>query len=88
MRLFAKFFIITLLMLAISSESILAAEKWSGNDVVVGDKIKELSGTEAKEPLINFSGDLGLFVFAIGGFSAGVIVGYQGRKLFVEKKGE
>lgn len=88
MRGFVKLFMITLLMLTISSGSILAADKWSGNDVVVGDKIKELSGTEAKEPIISFSGDLGLFVFAIGGFSAGVIVGYQWRKLFVEKKGD
>jgi hypothetical protein len=78
---------LTLMLILLSTKTpALAVDKWSGNDVVVGEKIKDISGTEAADPIINLTGDLGLFVFAIGGFAAGTIVGYQWRKLFGEKK--
>lgn len=88
MKKLIKLLMISIIIILISCGSVMGAEKWSGNDVVVGNKIKEISGTEAKKPIINLSGDLGLFVFALGGFAAGVIVGYQWRKVFFEKKGD
>lgn len=88
MRHISRILIMTLLMLFLVNSVCLGAEKWSGNDVVVGNKLNELSGTKASKPILNFSGDLGLFVFAIGGFTAGVVVGYQWRKIFIEKKEE
>jgi hypothetical protein len=77
-----------MLILPSSTTPALGVDKWSGNDVIVGEKIKDISGTDPADPIINLTGDLGLFVFAIGGFAAGTIVGYQWRKLFGEKKGD
>ncbi|MFA5881481.1 MAG: hypothetical protein WC834_04725 [Eubacteriales bacterium] len=63
-----------------------AEQKWEGTDDLVDRKMEEVSGVFAKEPLIDISeGNLGLFLFAAGGFTAGTIFGYQWRKLFGEK---
>lgn len=67
---------------------VLAADKWQGTDDLVDSKMQEVSGVSAKEPLIDISqGNLGLFLFAAGGFGAGLITGYQWRKIFGEKAG-
>ncbi len=58
--------------------------KWRGTDVVI-EEVLQRYGARAKEPLINTNqGDLILFVFALGGVSAGFVLGYQGRRVFVE----
>lgn len=65
-----------------------ADEKWLGTDDLVDQKMSEANGPEAREPLIDISeGNLGLFLFAAGGFGAGAIIGYQWRKIFGEKAG-
>ena len=63
-------------------------EKWLGTDDLVDKKMEEVTGVAAKEPLLGIEGNLGLFVFAVGGFAAGTVVGYQWRKIFSEKAGE
>lgn len=64
-----------------------AGEQWQGTDVVV-EKILQEYGAQPRDPLINTDqGDLILFVFALGGFAAGLLVGYHGRRLFVEREG-
>lgn len=61
-----------------------AAEKWQGTDVVI-ERVLARYGARARDPLINTDqGDLILFVFALGGLVAGLVIGYQGRRLFVE----
>lgn len=60
--------------------------KWSGMDESVIEKYAEESGRTPAEPLIPVEeGDLLLFLFAIGGFFSGCLVGYLWRKLFGEK---
>ena len=67
----------------------LAAEKWQGTDDLVDSKMQKVTGVAAREPLIDISeGNLGLFIFAAGGFAAGTLFGYQWRKLFSEKAGQ
>lgn len=66
-----------------------AGDKWQGTDDLVDRKMQEVTGVQAKEPLIDISqGNLGLFLFAAGGFAAGILFGYQWRKIFVEKAGK
>jgi len=66
-----------------------AEDKWQGTDDLVDSKMKEVAGVEAREPLIDISqGNLGLFIFTIGGFAAGTLFGYYWRKLFSEKAGK
>lgn len=63
-------------------------EKWLGTDDLVDSKMKQITGVSAKKPLIDINqGNLGLFVFTVGGFSAGAIFGYQWRRIFHEKAG-
>lgn len=65
-----------------------AAQNWAGTDDLIDKKMTETAGVSAREPLIDLSqGNLGLFLFAAGGFGAGAVVGYQWRKLFVERAG-
>lgn len=66
-----------------------AEERWLGTDDLVDSKMQEISGVEAKEPLIDISeGNLGLFIFTIGGFAAGTLFGYYWRKILTEKAGK
>lgn len=65
-----------------------AGKTWQGTDDLVDRKMTEIAGVSARQPLIDISkGNLGLFLFASGGFSAGAVAGYQWRKLFVERAG-
>ncbi len=65
-----------------------AGEKWQGTDDLVDRKMEEVAGVTAREPLIDISeGNLGLFIFAAGGFVAGTVFGYYWRKIFCEKAG-
>lgn len=65
-----------------------AGQNWEGTDDMVDRKMTELAGVSAREPLIDISqGNLGLFLFAAGGFGAGAVAGYQWRKLFLERAG-
>lgn len=63
-----------------------AGEQWQGTDDLVDHKMGEMTGVTASEPLIDIGqGNLGLFIFAAGGFAAGTVFGYQWRKIFGEK---
>jgi len=63
-----------------------AGEQWQGTDDLVDRKMGEMTGVTASEPLIDIAqGNLGLFLFAAGGFVAGTVFGYQWRKIFGEK---
>jgi ABC-type cobalt transport system substrate-binding protein len=77
-----------LLLLAISSLSAAASEKWSGVDKTVVEKIANEQGREARRPLINTDqGDLLLFVFLIAGGVGGFAAGYFWKTLLVNKAG-
>lgn len=59
------------------------AEKWQGTDDLLDQKMQEITGVQAKKPIIDITqGNLGFFVFAVGGFTAGTVFGYQWRKIF------
>ena len=64
-----------------------SAEKWTGVDESVIEKIAKEHGREAKEPLINpDKGDLLLFVFLLAGTIGGFAAGYYWRSLTEKKK--
>lgn len=64
------------------------ANNYQGTDDLIDAKMRQTAGVGAKAPLIDISkGNIGLFVFAVGGFAAGTIVGYYWRKIFNEKAG-
>jgi ABC-type cobalt transport system substrate-binding protein len=64
-----------------------SAEKWTGVDESVIEKIAKEHGREAKEPLINTDkGDLLLFVFLLAGTIGGFAAGYYWRSLIEKKK--
>ncbi|MFZ5640080.1 MAG: hypothetical protein ACOY4Q_05275 [Bacillota bacterium] len=66
-----------------------AGEKYLGTDDLVDRKMQEVAGVSAGEPLIDLNqGNLGLFIFAAGGFAAGAVCGYYWRKIFGEKAGK
>lgn len=68
--------------------AVLAGQKWQGTDDLLDSKMKQITGVAAKEPLVDLNkGNLGLFLFAAGGFTAGTVVGYQWRRIFHEKVG-
>jgi len=50
------------------------------------EKVAKEHGREAKEPLINIEGDIGLFVFLIAGALGGFAAGYYWRTLMDQKK--
>lgn len=82
-----KFFLIVIFCLIVPVTAY-AGQNWEGTDDLVDQKMTERAGVSAREPLIDISqGNLGLFLFAAGGFGAGAVVGYQWRKLFVERAG-
>lgn len=61
--------------------------KWRGTDQVIEELLQQY-GIQARDPYINTDqGDFILFVFALGGLVAGLVIGYQGRRLFVEMEG-
>ena len=61
--------------------------KWRGTDKVI-EEVLQKYGARAREPFINTDqGDLILFVFSLGGLAAGLVIGYQGRRIFVEMEG-
>ena len=63
-----------------------AAEKWTGVDEAVVEKVAREHGREAREPLINTDrGDLLLFVFLLAGAAGGFAAGYWWRALATEK---
>lgn len=62
------------------------AEKWTGVDEAVVEKVAKEHGREAREPLINVEGDLGLFLFLIAGAVGGFAGGYYFRTLVDHKK--
>ena len=86
-RIFAVVF--SLIFILAFPFTVLATEKWKGTDDLVDQKMQKVTGVAAREPLIDISeGNLGLFIFAVGGFASGTLFGYQWRKLFSEKAGQ
>lgn len=82
-----KLFLIVMFCLIVPV-NVYAGQNWEGTDDLVDQKMTEVAGVSAREPLIDISqGNLGLFLFAAGGFGAGAVAGYQWRKLFVERAG-
>ena len=64
-----------------------AAEKWTGVDETVIEKIAKEHGRQAREPFINTDkGDLLLFVFLLAGAIGGFAAGYSWRKLIETKQ--
>lgn len=62
---------------------------WVGVDEAVVEKVAKEHGREAHEPLINTDqGDMLLFVFLLGGASAGFMGGYYWRMLTEKPKGQ
>ncbi|MFQ5964248.1 MAG: hypothetical protein ACE5KZ_08200 [Candidatus Scalinduaceae bacterium] len=62
-------------------------QKWTGIDVSIVGKYAEKYGHPPRKPYINTDqGDLLLFVFTVAGLVGGLIIGYNFRKLFIEKK--
>lgn len=84
----AGILIIYLLLFADSHFAFAQADKWSGVDKGVVEKVAEEHGRTAWKPFINTDqGDLLLFVFLLAGTAGGFIMGFYWRKLFVEKEG-
>ncbi|MEK7868090.1 MAG: energy-coupling factor ABC transporter permease, partial [Candidatus Omnitrophota bacterium] len=81
-------FLIALLLFANSHFAFAEKEaKWSGVDENVVEKVAKEHGRTAWTPFINTDqGDLLLFVFLLAGAAGGFVMGYNFRKLFVEKK--
>jgi cobalt/nickel transport system permease protein len=63
-----------------------AAAPWPGVDEAVVEKVAKEHGREAREPLINIEGDIGLFVFLVAGALGGFAAGYYWRTLMDQKK--
>jgi len=64
-----------------------AAEKWSGVDEAVIEKIAKEHGRETTGPLIDTShGDLLLFLFLLAGAAGGFAAGYYWRTLMDQAK--
>lgn len=79
--------LITMSLVMGAAGAVQGEERWQGTDVLV-EKIAKEYGAQPRDPLINTDqGDLILFVFALGGFVSGLVAGYHGRRLFVEKEG-
>lgn len=79
---------VALIILAVWTVPALGAGKYLGTDDLIDKTMQKEAGIKARKPLINLSqGNLGLFVFAVGGFAAGTVTGYYWRKIFAEKAG-
>ena len=62
------------------------ADKWTGVDESVVEKVAQEQGRKAWGPIINTDqGDLLLFVFLLAGAVGGFIAGYYWRILMVER---
>lgn len=62
---------------------------WSGMDESVVEAFAAEHGREASGPVLPVEeGDILLFLFCLGGFAAGVVVGYLWRKVLVESPGK
>lgn len=63
-----------------------AYAKWSGVDENVVEKVALEHGRPAWKPFINTDqGDLLLFAFLLAGVIGGFVLGYNWRRLFIEK---
>lgn len=82
----AKIICVTLIFLLTAACPVFAQNKWAGVDENVVEKIAEEHGRAARPSLINTDqGDLLLFVFLLAGTLGGFVLGYNFRRLFVEK---
>ncbi len=60
---------------------------WSGMDESVVEAYASEHGREASGPLLPVEeGDILLFLFCLGGFAAGLLFGYNWRRVVSEKK--
>jgi ABC-type cobalt transport system substrate-binding protein len=76
-----------LLLAALGSVCVHAAEKWPGIDEAVVNKISREHGREEKPSLfLAAEGDLQLFLFLLAGTVGGFIAGYYWRVLLEGKK--
>ncbi|HSB34810.1 MAG TPA: cobalt transporter [Nitrospirota bacterium] len=74
--------LVAFLLIALFAASAACAEKWTGVDESVVQKIAKEQGRETREPFINTDqGDLLLFVFLTAGAISGFAAGYYWRKL-------
>lgn len=74
--------LVAFLLIALCAASAAGAEKWTGVDESVVQKIAKEQGRETREPFINTDqGDLLLFVFLTAGAIGGFAAGYYWRKL-------
>jgi hypothetical protein len=69
--------LLIVLALAVQPQS-----QWDGIDVAVVGRFADELGHPASAPLLNVQGDMLLFVFTVGGATAGFILGYNWRALF------
>ena len=84
-----RFLLVCILVSIFFAPYISAAEKWTGVDEAVVEKIAKEHGREKREPLINTDqGDLLLFVFLIAGSVGGFVAGYYWRIIIVERTPE
>lgn len=73
-------------LVSLSPRPVLCAEKWTGVDEAVVEKIAKEHGRAAHRPLIDTDqGDLLLFVFLLAGSAGGFAAGYYWRMLVAEK---
>lgn len=76
------------LIFALCSPVHSSADKWTGVDETVVEKVAKEHGREAHEPLINTDqGDLLLFLFLTAGAVGGFAAGYSWRMLTERKRG-
>ncbi|WP_287154161.1 hypothetical protein [Candidatus Solincola tengchongensis] len=62
---------------------------WSGMDESVVETFAAEHGREARGPVLPLEeGDILLFLFCLGGFLAGVVVGYLWRRILGESPGK
>ncbi len=74
--------VMALMVLVAAFAPMAFAEKWSGVDETVVNKIAKEHGREARAPLIDTDqGDVLLFVFLVAGAAGGFVAGYSWRKL-------
>ncbi len=73
---------------AATSDEGQAEERWEGMDELVVEAYASENGREARGPVLPLEdGDLLLFLFCMGGFLGGCVVGYAWKKIFSEGNG-